>query len=967
MIGKTLSHYEILSKLGEGGMGEVWEAHDLRLDRAVAIKLIPKHLSADPTARTRFVHEAKAASSIEHANICTIHEIDETPEGETFIVMPRYQGEPLSDLIAAGRLPLGDALHIVEDLAGAMAEAHDHDIIHRDVKPANIIIDQNGRPVLLDFGLAKLSTHTQLTKTGTTLGTLAYMAPEQAAGGEVDGRADLFSLGVILYELVTGVRPFTGDHDAAVLYSIAHHPAPPLATHDASLPSALQLVIDRALAKEPKDRYATLHELKEAIKELRRELQIGSGSRQSNLGRPRTRPRWMAPFAAVLVIAVALAVWKFLPTGSGEAEAADHTLAVVAFRDLTTPDDLNVSAGITELVNIGLIENSPIRVASSEYLQDVRRRLFGDRRGPIEDDQALEVARIAGVTLLLVGRMGQVGDTRFVSWRLVDTKSGKNVGARRIEGNDMAAVADEVIEGVLPLVASECGVEVAATSRPVDEITTESPEAYRHYMAAVLAREWYRPEDALEELQKAVAIDSTFALAYAELARLYWGTIGEFRDFDTSIENIDRAWRLRARLGIKDRLRLEAFRYDMDRQVTRAITTYEEILDRWPDDRQAMHDLNSILFRYWDYSGSIEVSEAGQALYPDDPVLCGPIYFHCLVYTGRAQEALTLTRAFVEQHPDEANAWDELGLRYLAIGFPDSAEVAFRKALALDPDWGDQVLSYCAYHAGDLPRATTILERFLDRDDLRQSRRVSLMIGIGSSVELAGLYWEAGQYETALEVVRAAQQYVSGVEGGVGFDTAMALWLVRIGRPTEALALAEDLARRQDTVRGPWASLRVRARALVALGDLEGARDAARELNANQDGWGALTRALALEAESSIALAENDPDQAMEFLDQRMRQGVGLGGFGDIDVREQLARAHKMAGRPEEAAEVHRDLLRIYGGHALSHYELGVIYDEMGRTTEAKSEFKIFLETWSKADEGLPQLVDARHRLAALN
>ena len=131
-------------------------------------------------------------------------------------------------------------------------EAHDHDIIHRDVKPANIIIDQNGRPILLDFGLAKLSTHTQLTKTGTTLGTLAYMAPEQAAGGEVDGRADLFSLGVILYELVTGVRPFTGDHDAAVLYSIAHQPAPPLASHDASLPSALQTIIDRALAKEPK-------------------------------------------------------------------------------------------------------------------------------------------------------------------------------------------------------------------------------------------------------------------------------------------------------------------------------------------------------------------------------------------------------------------------------------------------------------------------------------------------------------------------------------------------------------------------------------------------------------------------------------------------------------------------------------------------------------------------------------------
>jgi len=222
MIGRTISHYEILEKLGEGGMGVVYRAHDTKLDRDVAIKFLPTHLSTDPEAEKRFIHEAQAASSIEHANICTIHEIDETNEGETFIVMPRYEGELLSDYNEKGRMPLEDSLSIVERIAGALAEAHDHGIVHRDVKPANIIIDPNGRPILLDFGLAKLSERTKLTRDGTTVGTVAYMAPEQAAGREVDSRTDMFSLGVILYEMVTGVRPFEGDHDAAVLYSIAH-------------------------------------------------------------------------------------------------------------------------------------------------------------------------------------------------------------------------------------------------------------------------------------------------------------------------------------------------------------------------------------------------------------------------------------------------------------------------------------------------------------------------------------------------------------------------------------------------------------------------------------------------------------------------------------------------------------------------------------------------------------------------
>jgi len=965
MIGKTLSHYEILSKLGEGGMGEVWEANDPRLDRVVAIKLIPKHLSADPTARKRFVHEAKAASSIEHANICTIHEIDETSEGETFIVMPRYQGEPLSELIARERLPLRDALHIVEDLAGAMAEAHDHDIIHRDVKPANIIIDQNGRPILLDFGLAKLSTHTQLTKTGTTLGTLAYMAPEQAAGGEVDGRADLFSLGVILYELVTGVRPFTGDHDAAVLYSIAHQPAPPLATHDPSLPLALQLIIDRALAKEPKDRYATMHELKEAIKELRRELQIGSGSRQSNLGRARTRPRWMAPVAAVLVIAVALAVWKFLPTGSGEAEAAVHALAIVGFRDLNTPDDLHASAGMIELVNIGLIENSPIRVVSPEYLQDLRRRLFGSGRGPIEDDQILEVARKAGATLLLAGRMGRMGDEQFVTWRLVDTRSGESVEARKVEGRKLSVLVDQIVTGVLPVVAEVCGVEVTVTPVAVDRITTESPEAYQHYIAGVLFRENEDNRKALDEFKKAVAADSTFALAHLELGRMYWTYLVSVRNEDMANAHLEQADSLKARLGSKDRLRLEATRYQLQRQIPKSIATYKKILERWPDDRKMLGELMVLYWMSWDIGAAGMIAEKGLELYPDNYQDYATIYSDMLVLTGRAQEAELAARGYIERDPEELHGWALLARVWLRSGEPDSAVAAHQKAVEINPsrdrlDWS----AYYAYFFGDLDRAVALLERVLKENDLTDYDRMYTMTTSATYPGLSVYYYEGGHYIKMLEVVDEAQQYSQDGRSEWAFNKGLAL--LSIGRAREALEIADEMPDRYSDLSAPWYSLRLRARAMTALGNLEAARKAVAELYTAQEQYGGKARLLALKTEVDIALAEKDPATALAALDKMYERGIGV-GLLDIETREAWARTHHMAGRLAEAAAVHNELLRNYRGHALSHYELGLIYEEMERTGDAKREFAKFLDMWSKADEGLPQLVDARHRLAALN
>ncbi|MCI0559585.1 MAG: serine/threonine protein kinase, partial [Nitrososphaera sp.] len=211
MIGQTISHYKILEKLGGGGMGVVYKAQDLKLDRFVALKFLPPHLSADEDEKKRFIHEAKAASALDHPNICAIYEIDETEDGQMFIAMAYYEGETLKKKIERGPLPIDQTIDLAIQIAQGLAKAHKHGITHRDIKPANVMITNEGVAKIVDFGLAKLAGQTKLTKSGMTVGTVAYMSPEQARGEEVDHRTDIWALGVVLYEMITGQLPFKGE------------------------------------------------------------------------------------------------------------------------------------------------------------------------------------------------------------------------------------------------------------------------------------------------------------------------------------------------------------------------------------------------------------------------------------------------------------------------------------------------------------------------------------------------------------------------------------------------------------------------------------------------------------------------------------------------------------------------------------------------------------------------------------
>ena len=376
MIGQTVSHYRIIEKLGEGGMGEVYLAQDTKLERQVALKFLPRHLTGDKEARERFEREAKSAAALNHLNIITIHDIGEH-EGQVFIAMEHVEGRTVKELIAVdllvgdlnGRLPIPQVLDIAIQIASGLAAAHEKGIVHRDIKPQNILVDKDGRVKILDFGLAKLKGVSSLTKESSTLGTVHYMSPEQTLGNEVNQRTDIWSLGVVLFEMLTGKLPFNGDYEQAVIYSILNE-EPKKATeirHD--IPPEFDRILEKALAKEPEDRYQHVDDLLVDLKHLKRDSRTDrKPAPAASWRKPRHWLGWGIPAVIILLAAVA-AILFFVPKGKPTAAKPAATgarqgewtnsIAVLPFRDFSSKKDQEYFCnGMTDAI-IGRLAKIP--------------------------------------------------------------------------------------------------------------------------------------------------------------------------------------------------------------------------------------------------------------------------------------------------------------------------------------------------------------------------------------------------------------------------------------------------------------------------------------------------------------------------------------------------------------------------------------------------------------------------------
>ncbi len=369
MIGKTISHYKILEKLGEGGMGVVYKAQDTKLDRLVALKFLPQHLNQAEEEKERFIHEARAASALDHPNICTIYEISETKpadgepgEGQMFIAMACYDGESLQDRIGRGPLPIQKTVSLAIQIAQGLAKAHSKKIIHRDIKPANILITKDEQVKIVDFGLAKLSGRTMLTKEGTTLGTAGYMSPEQVQGTEADHRSDVWSLGVVLYEMVAGLRPFAGEYDQAIMYAIMNDEVGPITGLRTGVPMELEQIINKALAKDPKERYQHIDEMIVDLQSISKQLKHGKTEKPQGKTRIKHNKRFYLISAIVffLILATIISVKLFFTKST-----IIDSIMVLPLKNYTgDPEEEYFVNGMTEALITELSRIKTLRVIS---------------------------------------------------------------------------------------------------------------------------------------------------------------------------------------------------------------------------------------------------------------------------------------------------------------------------------------------------------------------------------------------------------------------------------------------------------------------------------------------------------------------------------------------------------------------------------------------------------------------------